>query len=240
LELLRHSCAGRHQHQPRVPDSTLPTSPREDQEAHARCQSTTTYSATIAVTLNIDRPLYIARIQALSHPRPHSCLSFPPTTSISDRAALLPLSFPHPSRLVSTFTSLLKSPTPQHLSPPFAPCPVRQFDYVFLSSAARILSSHCALSVVCSTARGPPQRNSARSGSAPTSSPTYKMGACGSTESGGEDMEQKKRSQAIDKKLEEDSRRLRKECKILLLGSSWPVFVRSRHPNLLRRLRRKW
>jgi guanine nucleotide-binding protein G(i) subunit alpha len=52
------------------------------------------------------------------------------------------------------------------------------------------------------------------------------MGACGSTESGGEDMERKKRSQAIDKKLEEDSRRLRKECKILLLGSSWPyLFV---------------
>ena len=47
------------------------------------------------------------------------------------------------------------------------------------------------------------------------------MGACGSTEAGGEDMEQKKRSQAIDKKLEEDSRRLRRECKILLLGSSW-------------------
>jgi hypothetical protein len=35
-------------------------------------------------------------------------------------------------------------------------------------------------------------------------------------------MEQKKRSQAIDKKLEEDSRRLRRECKILLLGSSSP------------------
>ena len=46
------------------------------------------------------------------------------------------------------------------------------------------------------------------------------MGACGSTETGGEDMEQKKRSQAIDKKLEEDSRRLRRECKILLLGKS--------------------
>lgn len=34
-----------------------------------------------------------------------------------------------------------------------------------------------------------------------------------------EDAEQKKRSQAIDKKLEEDSRRLRRECKILLLGT---------------------
>ncbi len=43
------------------------------------------------------------------------------------------------------------------------------------------------------------------------------MGACGSTEAG-EDVEQKKRSQMIDKKLEEDSRRLRRECKILLLG----------------------
>ncbi|KAJ4512937.1 Guanine nucleotide-binding protein alpha-2 subunit [Exophiala dermatitidis] len=45
------------------------------------------------------------------------------------------------------------------------------------------------------------------------------MGACGSKESSAEDSEQKKRSQAIDKKLEEDSRRLRRECKILLLGS---------------------
>lgn len=45
------------------------------------------------------------------------------------------------------------------------------------------------------------------------------MGACGSTEAGAEDTEQKKRSQAIDKKLEEDSRRLRRECKILLLGA---------------------
>jgi guanine nucleotide-binding protein G(i) subunit alpha len=45
------------------------------------------------------------------------------------------------------------------------------------------------------------------------------MGACGSSEAGGgEDLEQKKRSQAIDRKLEEDSRKLRRECKILLLG----------------------
>jgi hypothetical protein len=44
------------------------------------------------------------------------------------------------------------------------------------------------------------------------------MGACGSKEASNEDSEQKKRSQAIDKKLEEDSRRLRRECKILLLG----------------------
>jgi hypothetical protein len=42
------------------------------------------------------------------------------------------------------------------------------------------------------------------------------MGACVS--SNNEEAEQKKKSQAIDKILEEDSRRLRKECKILLLG----------------------
>jgi guanine nucleotide-binding protein G(i) subunit alpha len=35
-----------------------------------------------------------------------------------------------------------------------------------------------------------------------------------------EEMEQKKKSQAIDRVLEEDSKRLRKECKILLLGES--------------------
>jgi hypothetical protein len=43
-----------------------------------------------------------------------------------------------------------------------------------------------------------------------------KMGACMSSNQ--EELDQKKRSQAIDKKLEEDSRRLRRECKILLLG----------------------
>lgn len=43
------------------------------------------------------------------------------------------------------------------------------------------------------------------------------MGICMSTNT--ENVEQKKRSQAIDRKLEEDSRRLRRECKILLLGS---------------------
>jgi guanine nucleotide-binding protein G(i) subunit alpha len=42
------------------------------------------------------------------------------------------------------------------------------------------------------------------------------MGACMSTDAA--ETEQKKRSQMIDKKLEEDSRRLRRECKILLLG----------------------
>ncbi|KUI62956.1 Guanine nucleotide-binding protein alpha-3 subunit [Cytospora mali] len=43
------------------------------------------------------------------------------------------------------------------------------------------------------------------------------MGSCMSKNS--EDLEQKKRSQKIDKDLEEDSKRLRRECKILLLGS---------------------
>ena len=43
------------------------------------------------------------------------------------------------------------------------------------------------------------------------------MGACMSSENS-QEVEQKKRSRMIDAKLEEDSRRLRKECKILLLG----------------------
>ncbi|QPG94725.1 G protein alpha subunit [Epichloe festucae Fl1] len=43
------------------------------------------------------------------------------------------------------------------------------------------------------------------------------MGGCMSSSS--EEAEQKKKSQAIDRVIEEDSRRLRKECKILLLGS---------------------
>ncbi|KAI5866773.1 G protein alpha subunit [Durotheca rogersii] len=43
------------------------------------------------------------------------------------------------------------------------------------------------------------------------------MGACMSSNK--EEEEQKKRSQAIDRALDEDSRRLRRECKILLLGS---------------------
>ncbi|KAI9760374.1 MAG: Non-essential glycogen phosphorylase [Chaenotheca gracillima] len=43
------------------------------------------------------------------------------------------------------------------------------------------------------------------------------MGACMSANP--DDTEGKKRSQMIDRKLEEDSRRLRRECKILLLGS---------------------
>lgn len=43
------------------------------------------------------------------------------------------------------------------------------------------------------------------------------MGACMSTNA--EETEQKKRSQMIDRTLEEDSRKLRRECKILLLGT---------------------
>jgi guanine nucleotide-binding protein subunit alpha len=44
------------------------------------------------------------------------------------------------------------------------------------------------------------------------------MGTCMST--GGAESEQRKRSNKIDKELEEDSKKLRKECKILLLGTS--------------------
>lgn len=42
------------------------------------------------------------------------------------------------------------------------------------------------------------------------------MGICGSTPT--DDGEAKKRSQAIDRALEDDQRKLRRECKILLLG----------------------
>jgi guanine nucleotide-binding protein subunit alpha len=45
------------------------------------------------------------------------------------------------------------------------------------------------------------------------------MGACMSSD-GNEEGDQKKRSQAIDRTLEEDSKKLRRECKILLLGVS--------------------
>lgn len=44
------------------------------------------------------------------------------------------------------------------------------------------------------------------------------MGLCMSASS--EEAEMKKISQKIDKELEEDSKRLRRECKILLLGMS--------------------
>ncbi len=43
------------------------------------------------------------------------------------------------------------------------------------------------------------------------------MGACQSIQDGDEE-EKKKRSRQIDARLLEDERRLRKECKILLLG----------------------
>lgn len=44
------------------------------------------------------------------------------------------------------------------------------------------------------------------------------MGNCMSSR-GGDDEGQKKKSQAIDRGLEEDSKKLRRECKILLLGT---------------------
>lgn len=43
--------------------------------------------------------------------------------------------------------------------------------------------------------------------------------------SNADETDSKKRSQQIDKKLEEDSRRLRRECKILLLGMLVPFAV---------------
>lgn len=46
----------------------------------------------------------------------------------------------------------------------------------------------------------------------------FEMGACMS--SNNEEVSRKKHSQAIDKQLEEDSKRLRRECKILLLGTT--------------------
>ena len=52
------------------------------------------------------------------------------------------------------------------------------------------------------------------------------MGACMSSNT--DEVEKKKRSQAIDKKLEEDSRRLRRECKILLLGTPLQMIRRVR------------
>lgn len=52
------------------------------------------------------------------------------------------------------------------------------------------------------------------------------MGGCVSSESNA-DLEQKKRSQMIDRKLEEDSRRLRRECKILLLGKLFILVMRN-------------
>lgn len=54
----------------------------------------------------------------------------------------------------------------------------------------------------------------------------FSMGACMSTN--GEETEMKKRSQKIDKDLEEDSKRLRRECKILLLGMPPPPLPRQR------------
>lgn len=47
------------------------------------------------------------------------------------------------------------------------------------------------------------------------------MGACQSSQDG-EEEEKKKRSRLIDARLLEDERRLRKECKILLLGMGTP------------------
>lgn len=56
------------------------------------------------------------------------------------------------------------------------------------------------------------------------------MGACQSIQDGDEE-EKKKRSRQIDAKLLEDERKLRKECKILLLGMAFgdSGFARGRY-----------
>ena len=53
------------------------------------------------------------------------------------------------------------------------------------------------------------------------------MGACMSS-GNNEEGDQKKRSQMIDRTLEEDSKKLRRECKILLLGK--PAKMDAFHP----------
>jgi len=50
------------------------------------------------------------------------------------------------------------------------------------------------------------------------------MGACQSS-GNNEGGDQKKRSQMIDRTLEEDSKKLRRECKILLLGQIIPLLL---------------
>jgi len=50
------------------------------------------------------------------------------------------------------------------------------------------------------------------------------MGACQSS-GNNEGGDQKKRSQMIDRTLEEDSKKLRRECKILLLGQTIPLLL---------------
>lgn len=57
-----------------------------------------------------------------------------------------------------------------------------------------------------------------------------------------EEEDQKKRSQAIDRALDEDSKRLRRECKILLLGKLYSQlgYLRMLLGVDLRRLGREW
>jgi len=64
------------------------------------------------------------------------------------------------------------------------------------------------------------------------------MGACMSSNT--DETEQKKRSQMIDKNLEEESRRLRRECKILLLGTHIIRLEMNAGTNLRTRIWRKW
>ena len=66
------------------------------------------------------------------------------------------------------------------------------------------------------------------------------MGACMSS-GGNDEGDQKKRSQMIDRGLEEDSKKLRRECKILLLGKGDArLFARMRHAHYMRRTGHTW
>lgn len=56
----------------------------------------------------------------------------------------------------------------------------------------------------------------------------------------GGDSGQRKQSNKIDKELEEDSKKLRKECKILLLGTSPPVPPLRGSPIALPRVTDHW
>jgi hypothetical protein len=67
------------------------------------------------------------------------------------------------------------------------------------------------------------------------------MGNCGSVE----DKAEKERSDQIDKQIEEDAKKFRKECKILLLGSFSPILLHLYSPttwysHVLARSYRQW
>lgn len=65
------------------------------------------------------------------------------------------------------------------------------------------------------------------------------MGSCFSSE--GDDSEARKRTAVIDRKIEDDARKLKRECKILLLGNLQSEEMKGGlEANLLNRFRGKW